>query len=256
MRGRPAVARIGSRKEVTTMGTHVIETRRHVHEHVPATARNQLTWLGGGLLLAFGIPFIFADTLDVPRDLYYAVYAAAVAAFFVLWAKTTGQELSEMFRRRWLLTLALGLTGAAVLALVVLKREDATAGPDGMELIAAVLWRGVVYGAVDGLLLSVFPILAVFAIFAGTRARQRVSGKVAIGLAALVASLGMTAAYHLGYSDFRSEKVRQPVAADVLWSTPTLLTLNPIGAPIAHVGLHVTAVLHSYETDLFLPPHE
>jgi hypothetical protein len=122
----------------------------------------------------------FADTLDVPRDLYYAVYAAAVAAFFVLWAKTTGQELSEMFRRRWLLTLALGLTGAAVLALVVLKREDATAGPDGMELIAAVLWRGVVYGAVDGLLLSVFPILAVFAIFAGTRARQRVSGKVAL----------------------------------------------------------------------------
>jgi hypothetical protein len=48
----------------------------------------------------------------------------------------------------------------------------------------------------------------------------------------------------------------QPVAADVLWSTPTLLTLNPIGAPIAHVGPHVTAVLRSYETDLFLPPHE
>ena len=41
-----------------------------------------------------------------------------------------------------------------------------------------------------------------------------------------------------------------------MWSVPTLATLNPIGAPIAHVGLHVSAVLHSYETDLFLPPHE
>ena len=66
----------------------------------------------------------------------------------------------------------------------------------------------------------------------------------------------MTATYHLGYSDFRSEKVRQPVARDVVWSAPTLFTLNPIGAPIAHAGLHVSAVLHSYETDLFLPPHE
>jgi hypothetical protein len=66
----------------------------------------------------------------------------------------------------------------------------------------------------------------------------------------------MTATYHLGYSDFRSAKLRQPVAGDVAWSAPTLLTLNPIGAPIAHAGLHMSAVLHSYETDLFLPPHE
>jgi len=27
------------------------------------------------------------------------------------------------------------------------------------------------------------------------------------------------------------------------------------GSPIAHAGLHVAAVTHSYETDLFLPPH-
>lgn len=64
------------------------------------------------------------------------------------------------------------------------------------------------------------------------------------------------AAYHLGYSDFRSSQLRSPVVGDVAWSIPTLVTLNPIGAPIAHAGLHTSAVLHSYETDLFLPPHE
>ena len=31
----------------------------------------------------------------------------------------------------------------------------------------------------------------------------------------------------------------RPVAADVVWSVPTLVTLNPIGAPIAHAGMHV-----------------
>lgn len=65
----------------------------------------------------------------------------------------------------------------------------------------------------------------------------------------------MTAVYHLGYSDFRGDKVRTPIAGDVLWSIPTLATLSPLGAPIAHAGLHVGAVVHSYETDIFLPPH-
>jgi hypothetical protein len=65
----------------------------------------------------------------------------------------------------------------------------------------------------------------------------------------------MTAVYRAGYSDFRSEKVQKPLTGDVLWSAPTLLTLNPIGAPIAHVGLHTAAVLHSYDTGTFLPTH-
>ena len=127
---------------------------------------------------------------------------------------------------------------------------------DHVELIGAIAWRGILYGLADGLLLSAFPILAVFAAFADTGLRQRIMGTIAIGLVALVASLAMTAVYHAGYSDFRSEKLRKPVAGDVVWSVPTLATLNPIGAPIAHAGLHTAAVLHSYETDTYLPPHE
>ena len=64
----------------------------------------------------------------------------------------------------------------------------------------------------------------------------------------------MATVYHLGYRDFRSQLLVRPVAADLLWSVPTLVTLNPIGAPIAHAGMHVTAVLHSYDTQVFLPP--
>jgi hypothetical protein len=45
------------------------------------------------------------------------------------------------------------------------------------------------------------------------------------------------------------------VSGDLIWSVPTLATLNPVGAPIAHVGLHVGAVVHNYDTELFLPPH-
>ena len=108
-----------------------------------------------------------------------------------------------------------------------------------------------VYGAADGLLLSAFPILLVFAALRDSRLRRGAGGVVAVGAVALIASLAMTAVYHAGYSDFRSDKLRKPVTGDLVWSVPTLATLNPIGAPVAHVG----AVVHDYETDLFLPPH-
>jgi hypothetical protein len=222
--------------------------RRH------AQARTHLLWLGGGLVLAFLVPYVLADRLELPRDLYYAVYGVFTVGLFAAWVRATGQALGEMLRRRLLAATALGVAFAGVMAAVVLT-GDAGSRPEGLELAGALVWRGVAYGLADGLLLSAFPILVVFAAFAAAPLRRRLLGKVAIGLAALVASLGMTAAYHAGYSDFRSEKLRKPVAGDVVWSIPTLVTLNPVGAPIAHVGLHVTAVLHDYETDLYLPPH-
>ena len=221
---------------------------------VPTRSRRHWLWLAAGVALAFAVPFLLADTLELGRDLYYGLYALGVAAFVAAWARSTGLGRADL-TRNWRWGLVLGAAGAAVLAVTVLRTEGATDRPGGLELAGAVLWRGVVYGATDGVLLSVFPILAVFGAFAGTRLRRRRAGTVAVGAIALLASLAVTAAYHVGYEDFRSEKLRKPLAGDVIWSAPTLLTLSPLGAPLAHVGLHVTAVLHSYDTETFLPPH-
>jgi hypothetical protein len=222
----------------------------------PATARRHAAWLAGGMAVSFVVPFVLADQLGVQRDLYYGLYIAAVTALFVGWSRDTGQSLREMCGRTWRWAVGIGLAFAGVSAIIVLGSEDATSHPGGVEFLAAILWRGVLYGAADGLLLSAFPILLVFAALSGTRLRERRGGLVAVATLAMIASLGITATYHLGYSDFRSSKLRKPLTGDLVWSVPTLATLNPIGAPIAHAGLHVAAVTHSYETDVFLPPHE
>lgn len=217
--------------------------------------RRHWLWLLAGFPFAFAVPFVLADLLALDRDLFYGLYALAVGCFVAAWARDTGLTRTDLWRN-WRWGVALGAVGAVVMSVVVFRTEDATDRPGGLELAGAVLWRGVVYGATDGVLLSVFPILAVFGAFAGTALRRRLAGKVAIGALAMAISIGITAVYHLGYSDFRSEKVRKPIVGDVVWSAPTLATLSPLGAPIAHVGLHTSAVLHSSETETFLPPHE
>jgi hypothetical protein len=225
---------------------------------VPAavTARRHLGWLAGLIVVSFLIPFLLADRLGLQRDLYYGVYGAIVVGLFVSWARDTGQSVRAMCARRWRLAVGLGFAFALVSMLIVFQAEDAGPTPDGAALAGSLLWRGLMYGAVDGLLLSAFPILLVFAAFSGSRLRERRGGLVAVGAIALAASVLITATYHLGYGDFRSSKVRKPLAGDLVWSVPTLATLNPVGAPIAHAGLHVSAVAHNSETELFLPPHE
>ncbi|GAB2756427.1 hypothetical protein GCM10027020_05680 [Nocardioides salsibiostraticola] len=235
--------------------TQLSSPSAHSDSQLPGVASQQLRWLALGLVLGFLVPFVFADVLDLSRDLYYGIYAAFVLTFFALWARATDQQVGTMLRRRWPLAVTLGVVFAGVLAVVVIRTDAATARPEGLELAWALLWRGVMYGAMDALLLSVFPILAVFAAASGSRLRTHLIGQVAVVAAAMLASLVMTATYHVGYSDFRSDKVVKPLIGNVMWSVPTLVTLNPIGSVISHTALHVTAVLHNPDTDTFLPPH-
>jgi hypothetical protein len=221
----------------------------------PVSARRHLAWLLGGMAVAFFVPFVVADQLGLQRDIYLVVYVAAVVGLFLGWALDTGRSLHEMFTRHWRLAVGLGVVFAGIGAVIAGGAEDGSGHPGGIEFIGALLWRGIVYGAADGLLLSAFPILLVFSALESSRLRSRVGGLIAVGAVAMVASLAMTAVYHAGYSDFRSSKLRKPVTGDLVWSAPTLTTLNPVGAPIAHVGVHITAIVHNYDTDLFLPPH-
>jgi hypothetical protein len=220
-----------------------------------ATPLRHFVWLGGGIVVAFLVPFVLADRIGLQRDVYYGVYAASVVGLFVGWSHDTQQSVREMCARRWKLAVVLGLAAAGAMAFFAIRQDATGPHPGGLAFIGSIVWRGVLYGAADGLLLSAFPILLVFAALRNTKLRKRAGGLVAVGAVAMVASLAMTAVYHAGYGDFRSSKISKPLSGDLVWSIPTLATLNPIGAPIAHVGLHVSALLHNYNSNLFLPPH-
>jgi hypothetical protein len=236
------------------MSTVAVHVQRLARPLAVETRHRQWYWLAAGLAMSFLIPFVLTDVVSIDRDLYYGVYISAVFAFFALWLRSATESPRAVLTRNLRRGVALGLVFVGAMVAIVLK-EPATSHPHGVDFFAAVVWRGVLYGLADGLILSAFPIVAVFAAFAGTRLLERARGKAVVGALALAVSLLFTAVYHVGYADFRGEKVRKPLAGDVVWSVPTLVTLSPVASPITHAGLHVTAVVHSYDTDTFLPPH-
>ncbi len=113
--------------------------------------------------------------------------------------------------------------------------------------------RGLVYGAIDGLLLTVFPWVVTWR--ARNAEEKPFAKKLAVGFFAWILILVMTTAYHAGYADFRSGKMIQPNIGNTIISIPTLVVANPIGSPLTHAIMHVAAVIHSPRTELFLPPH-
>lgn len=112
-----------------------------------------------------------------------------------------------------------------------------------------------IYGTIDALMLSVLPMLATWQALPALGWTTSWRGRVASRAAALAASVVVAAVYHLGYPEYRNPSVVGPVIGNGVMSLASLLTLNPIAAVGAHIGMHIAAVPHGIETTVQLPPH-
>ena len=211
-----------------------------------------LKWIVFGAIVGFGASFIFGDLMTLPLDLYYLIYFGIITVFFTIYIQKTQLNLKEWFSRRWVLGILLGLVFGALMVQNVLSRP-ATEKFTGPYLVWLIFWRGLIYGAMDGLLLSVFPWMVTWRAF--DVEKKPLGRKIAFALLAWLFILVLTTAYHLGYSDFRSRKIIQPNIGNTIISIPTLVSANPIGSPVAHAMMHIAAIIHSPRTELFLPPH-
>jgi hypothetical protein len=226
--------------------------RAQPHETTTMRTPSHLLWIPTGAAVGFLASFIFGDLILLPVDLYYLIYFGVVLGFVALYTKTTGLDLRMWTTRRLAWGLALGALGGLMLTQGVLARP-ATEGLTGAMLVWALAWRGVAYGLVDGLLLLAFPWIVVWrALDAEERGWPRRAGASAV---AWIAILLVTTTYHLGYGEFRSTRIAQPNIGSTIGAVPTIVSGNPAASVLSHVFLHVTAVVHSPETELFLPPH-
>ena len=213
-----------------------------------------IAWFAGIAAVAFLVPYLLTSVANINTDVYYLCYFAISLAALGLYVIANNVDVRELFTRSWKLSLLLGLVAAAFVVWNVLVREDGTSRPDGAYFAFQLGWRGLAYGVVDALLLTAFPTAVALAIMdhdiAGWSRHLRF-GALVLGLAMVI-----TATYHLGYEQYREDGLAQPETGNVIITIPAIVSGNPLGSVIAHAAMHETAVVHAYETDVFLPPQK
>jgi hypothetical protein len=133
---------------------------------VPGAVRH-LAWFAGVCAVAFLVPYLGVSVLDLQHDLFYLVYFAITIAVVVTYVRVERVDVAEIFRgrRRW--SLGVGVILAAFLVFNVFKTADGTARPRGAYFVFELLWRGVGYGIVDTLLLTIFPCFVAYRLLRG-----------------------------------------------------------------------------------------
>jgi len=212
----------------------------------------QLAWFIAGAALGFLIPYLFSSLLGLQHDLYYSIYFALVGLFLTAYVRATGVSVRETLLRSLPLTLIVGVIVGTLVVINVLRTEPVTPHPAGAYFGFELLWRGLLYGSIDALLLTAFPVLVAFRLFGGDI--QSLFRHAGFAVVALVLTVIITAAYHWGYTQYREDGVRGPELGNIILTLPTLIGANPVGTTAAHAAMHVAANLRSYETPLYLPP--
>jgi hypothetical protein len=219
----------------------------------PAKRTTPGLWVSLAALAGFAGSGIFAGWLHWGRNPFVLGYAALAGLFLTAYVMIGRVHPTVQLRRHWRAGLVGGVVVGMILAYGVMA-QPASPRPRGMALVGALAWLGVVYGALDALLLSVVPVLSVY----GSRPPEQLrgwKGRVRWGGAALLASLAVTAAYHLGFPEFRGPTLVQPLIGNAVVTAGYLLTGSPLAAIVAHVIMHGAAVLQGMEGTVQLPPH-
>jgi hypothetical protein len=215
---------------------------------------HELLWVAAAALFGFGITAVFAGWLEVSRSWLVLVYATLTAPLFVGYMRWAHLDVAGLIKHHWVW----GVVGAFVVSaflIAAVTRQETSARPEGLALAGDLMWLGMVYGLTDALLLNVLPALATWRALTQRGWTDRWSGRIAAGLLAVLASVLVTAAYHLGYPEFRGEDLKDPVIGNSIMSIGYVLTQNPLTAILSHIVMHIAAVLQGAESTTQLPPH-
>jgi len=206
-------------------------------------------WLAGIAAVAFLVSWTSSDLRPTRRVFYIpllALVAGALTAAYLSWSNAG----TAFWTNRW----GYGIGGAIVaggLLTVLLNRRGIPGAEPGAITIGTVAWDGLLYGAAEGMLLSVLPVVVMWQTLSSNgweSGWQRVVG----GALAILASIVVIVTHHLGYPDYRGAKMGQAVLGCGILSLTYLLTASVIAPIVAHALLHVVIVRKGME----LPPHE
>jgi hypothetical protein len=226
---------------------------------MPITWWSQLIWLLAIALTSFLVTWIFTDLLHLEQTPYIAVLAVVTGALLTGYLSWSNTDWVTFLSYQWLWGLVGAIIASSLIIVGLLRGSRSQTQllapaprPEGIRLVGALLWEGLVYGMAEGLLLSVLPVLITWQALSSLHWTQSWYGIIMSGILALGASVVVIVVHHLGYREYRGRKLVSAEAGCAPLSLAYLLTVNPLAAGVGHSILHMAAVLRGIE----LPPHQ
>lgn len=211
-------------------------------------------WLFAASVLGFGISAVFAGWLKLSRNIFLIPYVSLVGIFLYTFVVLNNIDVVAILVNNWVWGVLLGVLTSILLVRQV-KSQPASRQSNSSQFALDVLWAGLVYGMTDALFLNIMPVVAVWVGMSQLGWSETLLGKIGIGIIGLLASLLVAFAYHLGYPEFRGQKMRYVFVGNGIITLATILSGNPFGSLISHTVMHIAAVFRGAETTVQLPPH-
>jgi hypothetical protein len=211
-------------------------------------------WILAAAGIGFAVSAICAQTLHLARPWVVLVLAVAVALLSAAYVRAHRLDVGAIVGNRWLWAIVRGVVMGGVLVILLLP-DDPTPRAGEPELALSVLWLGVVYGTVESLLVNAVPMMAAWRAFQTAGLTRSLRDKIIAGAGTMAANLLVTAAYNLGFPEFRGPEIAGPASSNFLIGVGFVLAPNPLISIISHIILHVASVLAGGDGPVNLPPH-
>jgi hypothetical protein len=215
----------------------------------PVSWLGSLWWLLGLAALSFVVTWVTADKLRMRRMPYIGVLTVVTVGLSVGYVQWLGVGVIDVLTARWGWgLLAAPLAGAFMV--IGIARLPVVHRISGAPLGVAMAWEAIVYGVVEGALLSALPVFMTWQMI-HSLGWSGVGGGIARWTLPIVASVVVTVVHHLGYWEYRNSMLGPISLACGLLAVGYVVTASPIAPTLGHVLGHASGLLHGAE----LPPH-
>jgi SAM-dependent methyltransferase len=172
-------------------------------------------WIASAVVLGSAVPAIFAGILRQPRLVYLLAYVGFGAAFLIAYSRWSRIRWSGAVTHHWLWGL-LAAMPVGFFAVRTVLWQQTSPSPGGLALALCLIWPGAVYGAIDGLFLSVFSVTAAWVVDYACR-----PGHYTIHMAQLAGARGRV--YAMDIHPLAMETVARKAARQGLGNVTTVL---------------------------------
>jgi len=212
------------------------------------------SWVIAASAGGFATSLLFAGVLQLSRNRFLIAYVVYGCILLYTFIALNDIDVAAIGSKNWVWGILAGVL-ACLFVVRNVKSQPTSRQTNGARLAGDLAWAGLVYGMVDALFLNVMPVVATWVGTAEFGWTATFLGKIGVGIIALLASLLVTLAYHLGYPEFRNKRIFQALVGNSVMTLAFLLSGSPLGSLISHPVMHISAVLQGAETTLQLPPH-